>query len=313
MSTSLYPLFTEGIDKHFLLRLAMYQPVWKRLFHTHTTDKRYIWAQSWQGYGLPQFRTPGTRIAQDVFQPSFGKQYIIANYALGDAVAQEDIDDDLYAVINFVLAQKGGFMANSFENLLEYLTSGFFAVQGFASGTTVAGMADGLSLFNTAHPTAASTLGITQANRPSTDADMSVASMQAMTTALRLQKAPDNLTYLNNELAKVVYNPTLDFVAQQIFKYPKWQPYSSDRTGNPLGNQNVELCPWPYFTKSGTVGTNNAWFGLANTHYCNFYMRSAPHSKTDYDINTNSQVLIMMSRHTQGADSWIGSYGSTGL
>lgn len=289
----------------------MYQPVWKQLFHMNTTDKRYIWAQSWQGYGLPLFRTPGTRIAQDVFQPSFGKQYIIANYALGDAVAQEDIDDDLYAVINFVLAQKGGFMANSFENLLEYLTAGFFAVQGYASGTTVAGMADGLSLFNAAHPTAASTLGITQSNVAT--ADLSVASAQAMTTALRLQKAPDNLTYMNNELDKFVYNPALDFVARQIFNNPKWQPYSGDRTANPLGNQNVTLCPWPYFTKSGATGTNNACFGMAKKHYCNFYMRSAPKSKTDYDINTNSQMLIMMSRHTQGADSWIGTYGLSGL
>lgn len=311
MSTNLYPLYTKGLDRQFLLHLMTYQPVWKRLFHMNTTNKRYIWAQGWQGYNLPSFRLPGNSIKQDIFQPSFGKQYIVANYALGDAIAEEDIDDDLYAVIKFVLAQKGGYMAIAFEDLLEYLTAGFFATQGFATGTTVAGMADGLSLFNTVHPIAASNLGATYSNRPAVDADLSVAVVQAMSTALWTQKAPNNLTYLRNDLKKIVVNPALHYVAHQVTKY-KWEPYSANRTENPIKNQNIEIEEWPYFTKSGSTGTNNAYFGMAEKHYCNFYMRSAPRSKTDYDIGTNSQVMIMMSRHTQGADDARGVWGSTG-
>lgn len=313
MSTNLYPLYTKGINDQFLLRLRTYDPEWRRLFHVQGTGERYIWAQGWQGYGLPQFRVPGERIAQDQFQPNFSKQYIIRNFALGDTIAQEDIDDDLYGVVKFVLAQKGGFMAVSFQNLWQYQTAGFFQNQGFASGSTVAGMSDGKSLFNTAHPIAASNLGTTVANRPSVDADLSVASWQAMCINLWTQKAPDNLTFLNNGLRKLCVNPQLHYVAHQIAHGTPYQPFSANFTPNIIPKDgSVEIIEWPYFQKSGATGTNNAWFGIAETNYLEFYMREAPKSQTDYDIQTNSQVVIMMTRGDYGASDWRGTYGSTG-
>lgn len=311
-SQSLYPLFTKGINKHFLLRLMHWDPVWRRIFHMNTTGDRYIWAQGWQGYTLPVFRIPGEQVAQASFQPSFSKQYIIRNYGLGDSVAQEDIDDDLYAVINFVLAQKGGYMALAFTNLLEYQTAAFFMNQGFASGTTVAGMADGRSLFNTAHPIAASNLGKTVGNRPSTEADLSQASIQVAHTNLWQQKAPDDLTFLNNAPRLLVINPQLHYVAEQLTR-GKWQQNSADRNENFVRNDNVQVVEWPYFTKSGATGTNNAWFEVGQTHFLEFYMRSAPKTRTDYDVNTNSQIFNTHCRFDLGADDWRGVYGSLGV
>lgn len=310
-STNNYPLFNKGISENFLLRLSMYDPEWRRLFHVHGTGDRYIWHQGWKGYGLPQPRVPGARIAQSEFQPDFGKVYIMQLFALGDAVPQEDIDDDIYAVYKFAMATKGGLMANSFMNLWQYRTAGFFQSQGFASGSSVAGMSDGKSLFNTAHPIAASTLGITYANRPSVDADLSVATWQAACVALWTQKAPDNLTFLRNSAAKLCINPALSYVAWEI-RQGKWKPYSADRTENRIKQEGVEIIEWPYFQKSGATGTNNAWFFLGQQHYLNFFMRQAPYSKTDYDFGTNSQLVAMHTRGDYGADSPLGTYGSVG-
>lgn len=309
-SANLYPLFIQGINDNFGLKMDMYDPEWRRIFHVHGTGDRYIWDQEWQGYPLPQPRVPGDRIAQGSFQPSFGKTYIIQNFALGDAIPQEDIRDDLYAVIKYALATKGGLMADTFQNLWQYRTAGFFQNQGFASGTTVAGMSDGLSLFNTAHPIAASNLGVTYANRPSTDADLSIATWQAASIALWTQKAPDNLTYLRNRPRCLVINPALSYVARQI-RYGKWQPYSADRTINPIEAEGVDIIEWPYFTKSGATGTNNAWFMVGDKHYLNFYMRQAPEAETDYDIQTLSQVVVMSTRGDYGASNPKGVYGST--
>lgn len=302
-------MFIQGIEEQFGLKYDTYDPEWRRIFHVRGTGDRYIWHQMWQGYGLPQPRLPGDRVAQSQFQPSFGKTYIMQNFALGDAIPQEDIDDDLYAVIKYAMASKGGLMADAFMNLWQYRTAGFFQNQGFASGSTVAGMSDGKSLFNTAHPVASSNLGTTYANRPSTDADLSISTWQAMETALRTQLRPDNLTYINNEPRCLVINPTLNFVARQINE-GKWQPFSADRTESKT--KNVDIITWPYFTKSGATGTNNAWFFLGNEHYLNFFMREAPKSETDYDIITRSQVVIMSSRADYGASDWRGGYGSSG-
>lgn len=287
-----------------------YDPEWRKIFHVHGTGDRYIWHQGWQGYGLPQQRVPGQPVAQSQFQPSFGKTYIIQNFALGDAVPQEDIDDDMYAVIKYAMASKGGLMANSFMNLWQYRTANFFANQGFASGTTVAGMSDGRSLFNTAHPQAASVLGTTYANRPSTAADLSVASWQAAETNLRTQLAPDGLTYLNNEPRILVVNPALSFVANQI-NTGKWQPFSADRTES--ATKHLEVITWPYFKKSGATGTDNAWFMVGKDHFLNFFMREAPKPETDYDINTRSQIVIMSTRADYGASDYRGTYGSPGI
>lgn len=311
-STNLYPLFTKGINRHFLLELKEYDPVWRNLFHMDSTSDRYIWHQSWEGYQLPEFRVPGERIAQGAFKPSFNKQYIIRTFGLGDSIPQEDIDDDLYAVINKQLAKKGGALARAFTNLLEYDTAQFFGVQAFASGTSVAGSSDGVSLFSTAHPISASQPLVTWSNRPSVAADLSQSSLQAAATALRLQKAPDNLTFLNNEIKTLVYNPVLEYVVRQLL-YGKWKADSADRNENFLTKDSIEACAWPYFQKSGATGTNNGWFVQGREHYLYFFMRSGYKTNTDYDINTNSQIITALQRFDEGASSPLGMYGSPGI
>lgn len=311
-SSNLFPLFQKGIEDNFFLRLSMYDPEWRRIFHVHETGDRYIWTQGWQGYDLPEPRVPGQRIVQGQFQPSFGKAFIMQNFGLGDAVPQEDIDDDLYAVIKYALASKAGFMAVAFMDLWQYRTAGFFQNQGFASGSSVAGMADGVSLFNTAHPIAASNLGTTYSNRPSVDADLSVATWQAMATALRVQKYPNNRTFANNKLRCLVINPALSYVAWQIRNAKPYEPGSANFTPNRIADEGVDIIEWPYFQKSGATGTNNAWFGIAEKHYLHFYMRSAPKSQTDYDIGTNSQIITMLTRGDYGAEDARGTYGSVG-
>lgn len=312
MSSNLYPLFIKGINRHFLLELMTYNPKWKSIFHVGATDERYIWHQGWQGYPLPQFRVPGEPIAQSQFAPSFNKQYIIRSFGLGDSFPQEDIDDDLYAVITFSAAKKGGLMARSFVNLMEYDTAGFFQNQGYVSGSSVAGMSDGKSLFNTAHPISANNTGTTASNRPSIDADMSVALAQFYAVNLRTQKAPDNLTFIDNEVRAVVFNPTLHYVVRQVYR-GQWVPNTADRDLNYLPEDGVEFIEWAYFQSSGLTGTNNSTFVVGREHYLYFFMRSAYNTKTDYDIHTNSQIVTAMARYDEGASDWRGTSGSLGL
>lgn len=288
-----------------------YNPIWKNFFHMETTTDRYVWHQGWIGYSLPTFRVPGETFTQSQYAPNFSKQYIIRRFGLGDGIPMEDIEDDMYGVINQILPRKGGMMAVAFNNLMEYDTSNFFAVNGFASGTSVAGMADGVSLFNTAHPISATQRGVLWSNRPSVDADFSIATAQAMETNLNTQKAPDNLTYLRGTTKRFCSNPQLQFIAQQVYK-GRWEVNTANRNENFLTDLSVSLNFWPYITKSGSTGTNNAWFGQSTEHHLYFILRSAYDSKTDYDINTNSQLIIASCGFDEGASDARGMYGSPG-
>jgi hypothetical protein len=312
VSTNLGPLFQKGISKQFFLGLKEYNPPWKNIFHVGTTDERYIWHQGWEGYPKPVFRVPGEPITQASMAPTFNKQYIIRRFGLGDSFPQEDIDEDLYAVINWSAAKKGGLLARSFIDLMEYETAGFFTNQGFATGTNVFGMSDGRSLFNTAHPVSVRNSTITAANRPSVDADLSVTSAQAAQVNLRTQYAPNNLTIINGEPRAVVFHPSLLYVAKQVYR-GQWTPGTADRNLNYTPEDDTELISWPYFQSSGATGTNNSWFEIGKEHYLHFFMHTTATPNTDYDINTNSQIIMWTTAFDYGADDWRQTYGSLGL
>jgi|ERR1700722_12226870 len=310
-SQNLYPLFQRGFTKQMILEYKFWDPKWRDIFHVDTADSRIVDMQNWSTYGiLPQFRVPGGNVQQAAIAPSFPKRYIMRSWGLGDSFASEDIEDDLYAVIHKVLPGKAGAMARAFQDLLENETSQFFIVNGYATGTNVPGMFDGLSLFNVAHPISSTQPYITAANRPATDVDLSIASLQAAETNLRTQKPESNIGYIENRPRAIVINPSLRYVARQVVD-GFWEAFSGNRTENAL--QEVEIIDWAWFQKSGSTGTNNAWFEVADEHYLDFFMRNAYRTETAYDINTSSQIVTAHCRFDLGASNYRGTYGSTGL
>lgn len=312
MSYGLYPLFNKGLNDNIGLEFMWWKPKWKEIFKVYNTNFRYEDDQEWEGYQYPGFRIPGQSVAAGQFLPSFNKRYVIRNFGLLDSVAQEDLDDDLYGVINRVIPSKAGLMARAFQDQLETDNANMFAVSGFASGT-VQGSPDGKSLFNTAHLTSASQSTVTWANRPSIEADLSISSFQAAQTNLRTQKAPNNVSFINNPARVLVVNPGLEYVAKQILK-GTWIGNSADLTQNWIAaDDNVMPIFWPYFQKSGATGTNNAWFVVGQDHWLKFFMRQKPTSRSDYDINTNSQIFTVLMRYDKGWSSARGTYGSTGI
>lgn len=312
-------LFEKGVNRQFGLKLQTYDPQWRKVFHVQDTTDRYVWAQGWTGYQSPTFRIPGQRISSGNFAPDFSKAYIIRGYGLADQFPQEDIDDDLYGVINLASARKGGLFAQAFMDLMEIQTANYFGTQGFASGSSVAGMADGVSLFNTAHPLSAQNQVSTWTNRPTTDADLSITTAQFLLTNLMLQKASNNVTVLNNKMKAIVYNPILTYVARQIFR-GSWQGFSADLNDNVTKQVagDIDLIEWPYFTKGGSTGgaygsgAANAYFGIGQQHHLYFYLRQAAKSDTDKSVTTNSQIITMTCRFDMGADTARGLAGSAG-
>lgn len=309
-SSQLYPLFQRGFSKQIILAYELWDPRWRNIFHVETADSRYIDNQNWSSYSiLPQFRVPHGTIQQASINPSFPKRYIMRSWGLGDSFAAEDIKDDLYGVLHRVLPGKAGAMSQAFQNLMESESSSYFNNNGYTSSTNVPGMIDGLSLFNVAHPVSSSQPGITVANRPATDVDLAVQSAQAAETNLRTQKPPNNVGFIDNAPRALVVNPSLRFVAAQVYK-TFWQTGSANRTENEL--QDVEIIDWAWFTASGATGTNNSWFVIGKQHHLHFYIHTMQDTETDYDINTRSQIVTAHCRFDLGSDDWRGLYGSSG-
>lgn len=311
MSTNLGPLYEKGLNENIGVTIKAYEAGWKALFHMEPTGMRYFDVQGWEGYPLPQQRVYGTLIASGQFQPSYNKHYVVQSYGLQDQFPYEDIEDDLYGVIKRMIPAKGGAFGRSFMDLLEIYCANIFAITGFQSGAPY-GSPDGVALFSNAHPISASQNTVLWSNIPTTPVDMSIAGAQASETAMRLQKAPNNITYENNEVATVVFNPAEWYIARQVY-LGRWEVNTADRNENFLTRDKVKLHSWPYFNKSGVTGLNNGWFVLGQQHHMQFINRQPVRSKTQSDINTNSQIIAATIRFTAGYSDPRGTWGSPGV
>lgn len=310
----LYPLVQQGITRNFGLSFKEYPKKWSLLFNVDPTSKRVIDVQGYTSFGLPQRRSPGEPIAQDSLTIDFPKRYVVDSYALGTSVADEDMDDDQYGFLNRYIPGAGGEFGKAAAVLLEYATAAFFGTLGFSTGTTVYGMSDGRSLFNTAHPVSASNPN-TIANRPTADVDLSIASMQAASLALRYQKASNNLQFIDNPVRRLVVNPNQEYIAKQILNQTM-EFRTFDNNTNYLKDENIQIVSWPYFQRSGINGaaTNayNTWFIQGDSHSAHFYMRQPWKMRTDFDTNTNSNIFAGTMRFGFGVDGFRGFYGSLG-
>ncbi len=309
-SQNLAPLFNSTIDKNLFLEFQDWDPGYRRVYHMSTTNRRTVLHQSWQGYSMPQQRYPGNVFAQGMIQPSFNKLYIIRRWGLGDSFAREDVEDDLTGILTKGLPSVGGGMARAFQNRMETDAMGFLATQGFASGTVV-GMADGKSLFNTAHPISQSNTGSTWANRPSVDVDLSISSAQAAITNLRTQKAPDNITFMQNRPRCLLINPVNSFIAPQILKQ-KMERGTTDNNTNYISDYNIDIVEDPFWQVSGSTGTYNGWAMFGQEHYLNFILRQAYRTYSWFDGSTASYCTVVDAGWDEGASDARGTYASKG-
>jgi len=219
--------------------------------------------------------------------------------------------DDKYGVLHRLLPAQGGGMARVFRTNYEIQHANLFINLGYVSGTSVAGSPDGVSLISTSHPISA-TNAATASNRPAVDADLSVASYQASWVRLTLQKEANNYTIIDNEAAQLVTHPSLRYVARQIL-YSDWYPNTADRDVNYNKDDRIKYSPWKYFAKSGSTGTNNAWFLKGRTHYLHSFMRAAYDIDSQFDVYVKAYVWTADMRFSLGWIDWRGIDGSVGL
>lgn len=307
MSQATEALLTNTIQRHFGLREPLVRSRVSQIFDMGSTDSRIIDEMGWVGYGSPEQIRPGQSVPMKQIEQDFGKRFIIIDYAMGDYCTFMDWDDDKAGVLHRMLPAKGGGMAKAFATLEERIAAIYIGTYGFASGSSLATMADGVSLFNTAHPISRVDTGQTWSNRPSTDVALSISSLKEACRQLRIQKAPNNVDILANEPAKLVFGSANDYAAREILA-AGYEPYDSKFTKNVLAGEGIQPIYWPYFeTNSG-----KAWFVLGQQHGLKYIIRQRVKFATDTMVTSLSYVFVGWYRAAVGASTARGSYGSYG-
>lgn len=267
-----------------------------KLVNMGTMNRAYIDDANLAGFGTLLEKPEGGRVIYQDPLDGRTKRYVATTYGLGFRITEEMMEDDLYGIVGNKLSRAlGRSVRNNFEVVAHsILNSGF--------DTTVNGFESGVSLFSTAHTNIG---GGTQANRPGTDADLSLASLQAAVEAfhgwtdemgLPVAAAPDLLVVGvgNMWTAGVILG------SQQV-------PGSNFNDPNIVAKLGLRLHVSHYITDP------DAWFLIDSTsHDMNYFDRRAPRFSNTDDFDSGDAKFKVTRRNAAGFGDWRFTYGTQG-
>lgn len=264
---------------------------YSQFLKVETSDSAYDEDQIFAGLGLARLKPEGTPITYDDPIQGGSKRYIHDSFALGWQVTKEMKDDDKYALIR----QIPGELMKSCRQAWEQVGANVLNL-GFTTVTT----ADGVSLFNTAHPLLG---GSTYSNRLSPDADLSVGALQDVLILYEYMVNERGLK-MRLEPKKLWLPPDLQFLAGEILQ-SGFKPFTGS---NEINVMQGRLDPAVLHFLSDT----NNWFvsGDEEANRLKFKWRAKPVVDSTDDFDTKGTKHSIYFRISAGATDWRGWVGS---
>jgi len=159
-----------GLNALFGLEYARYENEHREIFSEETSDRAFEEELMLTGFGTAPTKAEGAGVDYDSAQESFTARYTHETIALAFSLTEEAIEDNLYDRLSSrytrALARS---MANTKQVKAASVLNNAFDTSGPYNG------GDGVSLCNTAHPTA---LGPNFSNRPTVGADLNETSLE---------------------------------------------------------------------------------------------------------------------------------------
>lgn len=279
-------LLAPGLQNILFEELDEFPEEYSQFMNVETSDSAYDEDQIIGGLGLVRQKNEGEQLTYDDPIQGGSKRYIHNTFALGWQVTMEMLADDRYDIMQKIPPKLMKSSRQSWEQTAANVLNG--------GGTTVT-TADGVSLFNTAHPMLG---GGSQSNRLSPLQDLSVTSLQDIVIlfenqlderGLRVQISPRHLWI----------PPELQFVAAEILQ-SQFKPYTASNEINPVqGRLDPAIL---HFLTSST-----GWFvSSGDPNNLKFKWRAKPTTDTIDDFETKGVKHSIIFRISAGATDWRG-------
>jgi hypothetical protein len=203
-----------GLNALFGLEYKRYENQHAEIYTSENSDRAFEEEVMLSGFGRAQVKAEGVGVSFDDAQETFTARYTHETVALAFAITEEAIEDNLY---DRLAARYTKALARSMSNAkqvksVEPLINGLPSTDTFDSG-------DGVSLFNTSHPTIAGTFQntlTTQADLNETSLEQSLIDIGKMTDERGLKIAARGI--------KMIVPQENQFTAERLMK-------SQGRTG----------------------------------------------------------------------------------
>jgi hypothetical protein len=155
-----------GLNALFGMEYSRYENEHAEIFDQEASDRAFEEEVMLVGFGEAAVKQEGSAVQFDTAQESFTSRYSHETIALAFSLTEEAVEDNLYDTLSARYTKSlARSMAYTKQTKAANILNNAFSTAG----------GDGVSLVNTAHPTA---LGGTFSNRSSTDADLNETSLE---------------------------------------------------------------------------------------------------------------------------------------
>ena len=286
-----------GLNALFGLEYAKYEDEHAEIYETENSERSFEEEVKLSGFGAAPVKSEGGSITYDTAQEAFTARYNHETVAMGFSITEEAMEDNLYDSLSarYTKALARAMAYTKQVKAASLLNTGFTT---FTAG-------DGVTLFNTAHPTVS---GATNNNRPLTDADLNETSLEQSVIDIAAWVDERGLLIAARP-RKLIVPPALMFVATRLMQ-TELRPATADNDTNALrvmGSIPEGHAVNHYLTD------NDAWFIKTDVpNGMKHFARVAMQNGTEGDFESGNVRYKARERYSFGTSDPLGMYSSSG-
>ena len=286
-----------GLNALFGLEYEKYENEHSEIYETESSERSFEEEVKLSGFGAAPVKPEGSSISFDTAQESFTARYNHETVAMGFSITEEAVEDNLYDSLSarYTKALARGMAYTKQTKAAALLNTGFDT---FTSG-------DGVTLFNTAHPTVA---GGSNRNRLSTNADLNETSLEQMVIDIAAFVDERGLLIAARP-RKMIVPPALMFVATRLLQ-SEMRTGTADNDINALVNNGS--IPEGFRVNHYLTDTDAFFLTTDGPNGMKHFERTPMTTQMDGDFDTGNVRYKARERYSFGVSDPLGMFGSPG-
>lgn len=287
-----------GLNALYGLEYERYGEEYKEIFEIETSERSFEEEQKLSGFGAAPVKDEGAAIRYDTAQEAWSTRYTHETIALGFAITEEALEDNLYSSLS---ARYTKALARAMAYTKEVKGA---SILNNAFNTNYTG-GDGKTLCNSSHPLVS---GGTVSNVPSVAADLNETSLENAVIQISLWTDERGLL-IAAKPKKLILPPALQFVATRILD-TELRVGTSDNDVNALKSNGS--IPGGY-TINHWLTDVDAWFLTTDIpNGLKHFVRAKIETKMDGDFDTGNVRYKARERYSFGWSDPLSVFGSAG-
>lgn len=290
-------LLWPGLNARWGANYTEFPKEYTDLVDVFTSDMTYEEDQELTGFGLAPIKPQGQPTVYDTMSQGVTTRYTHIAYSLGFIITREAIDDNQYEKVGM---QRTGSLAFSMRQTKENVVANLYN-RAFSTSYPIG---DAAAMISTAHPTLAGN----QANKMSTDADISEAALEDLVILIGQAQNSRGLR-ISLQAKKLIIPVQLQFEAARILKSVQQNDTANNAINalRSMGAFSDGVAVNHYLTDADAFFIRtNAPEGLK------MFQRTAAEFKQDGDFDTDNLKYKAYERYSVGCSDWRSIFGSQG-